>query len=85
MGVLKGLTIALTGDIKDSSTPPKSISLEQLKRWIHANGGTYAARVTERTTHLVASKEAFKRGIEPGMPSPISSLLFPHPITSIHL
>ena len=62
MPVLKGLTIALTGDIKDSSTPPRAIPLEQLKRWIHANGGIYTPRVTRETTHLVASKEAFKRG-----------------------
>ncbi|KAK3209694.1 hypothetical protein GRF29_44g378388 [Pseudopithomyces chartarum] len=89
MGVLKGLTIALAGDIKDSSTPPKSISLEQLKRWIHANGGTYAARVTERTTHLVASKEAFKRGIEPVqaarlLPTPIPIVTFAWLEDSLH-
>ena len=76
MGVLKNLTIALAGDIKDSSTPPRSIPIEQLKKWIQANGGTYAARVTPQTTHLVASKEAWKRGVEGGKFLPT---LFPPP------
>ena len=64
MGVLKGLVIALTGDIKDSSNKP--ISTEQLKRWIGANDGRWTSRVGPGTTHLISSSEAYKRGAEPG-------------------
>lgn len=64
MGVLKGLVIALAGDIKDSSNT--TISTEQLKRWINANDGRWTSRVGPGTTHLICSADAWKKGVESG-------------------
>lgn len=61
MGILKGLTIALAGDIKDYSDPPKTISYEQLKKWICNNDGKWTPSVRPQTTHLICSKEAYKK------------------------
>lgn len=52
MGVLNGLTIAVAGTLDYDTT--------QIKKWVEANGGRYSPSVSKQTTHLLASKEAWK-------------------------
>lgn len=52
MGVLNGLTIAVAGTLDYDNT--------QIKKWVEANGGRYAPSVSKHTTHLLASKAAWK-------------------------
>ncbi|KAF2451913.1 hypothetical protein P171DRAFT_438566 [Karstenula rhodostoma CBS 690.94] len=59
MAILKGLVIASVGDIKDHSG--KSISNEQLKKWVVNNKGRWASEVGKGTTHLISSKDAYKK------------------------
>ncbi|KAM0805679.1 hypothetical protein BDR22DRAFT_968894 [Usnea florida] len=54
---LKRLTIAVTGDFGEQR------SVEQMRRWIHVNGGTFAYDVSAEVTHLVCSKEHFKKSV----------------------
>lgn len=65
MAILKGLVIASIGDIKDSSG--KSISSEQLKKWIVNNKGRWTPEVSKDTTHLICSKDAYKKDHKSGM------------------
>lgn len=58
---LKRFTIAISGNFGEQR------SVEQIKRWIQANGGTFAADVSSEVTHLVCSKEHFKKGVAMGM------------------
>lgn len=58
---LKKFTIAISGNFGEQR------SVEQMKRWIHANGGTFAADISPEVTHLVCSKEHFKKGVAMGM------------------
>ncbi|KAI4627087.1 uncharacterized protein J4E87_004429 [Alternaria ethzedia] len=53
MGVLDKLTIAVVG------THPHDA--KQIKAWIERNGGKYSAKITKSVTHLIASKEAYKK------------------------
>ncbi|KAF1918336.1 hypothetical protein BDU57DRAFT_515042 [Ampelomyces quisqualis] len=57
MKVLSNLVIAITGTLP---AEPASI-----KKWVEVNGGKWSARVDERVTHLIASKEAWKRATDP--------------------
>ncbi|OAG09371.1 uncharacterized protein CC84DRAFT_1255437 [Paraphaeosphaeria sporulosa] len=59
MAVLKGVVIASVGDIKDHSG--KHISNEQLKKWVVNNKGRWAPEVVQGTTHLISSKDAYKK------------------------
>lgn len=52
---LTACLIALTGDFGPTR------SLPALKKWIEANGGKVAKAVSPKTTHLVCSKEAWKK------------------------
>jgi hypothetical protein len=52
MGVLNNLTISVAGTLDYDTT--------QIKKWIEANGGRYSPSVTKQTTHLLASKSAWK-------------------------
>jgi hypothetical protein len=48
-------TIAISGDFGKERT------LEDLKRWISKNGGNYSKNVDQNVTHLVCSKEHYKK------------------------
>jgi hypothetical protein len=67
MAILKGLVIASVGDINDSSG--KSISNEQLKKWVVNNKGRWTPEVGKGTTHLISSANAYKRDAKAGMPN----------------
>ena len=58
---LKKFTIAISGNFGEQR------SIEQMKRWIQANGGTFAADISAEVTHLVCSKEHFKKSVATGM------------------
>ncbi|KAI8943230.1 hypothetical protein NX059_001252 [Plenodomus lindquistii] len=53
MAPLSKLTIATAGTLPHSPS--------DIKKWIEANGGTYTPTPTRHTTHLLASKEAYKK------------------------
>jgi hypothetical protein len=57
MGILSKLVIAATGTL-----PAETASI---RKWVEANGGKWSARVDERVTHLIASKEAWKKATDP--------------------
>ena len=54
---LKSLTIAVTGDFGEQR------SVEQMRKWIYVNGGKFAYDVSAGVTHLVCSKEHFKKNV----------------------
>ena len=51
---LSKYTIVATGDFG-------SHSYRDIKRWVESNGGTWATSVTAHTTHLICSKEHWKK------------------------
>lgn len=57
---LKRFTIAITGYFGEQR------SLEQIRKWIHVNGGTVAHDVSSQVTHLVCSKKHFKKDVAMG-------------------
>ena len=57
---LKYFTIAITGYFGEQR------SMEQIRKWVHINGGTLAHDVTSEVTHLVCSKKDFKRDVAMG-------------------
>lgn len=57
---LKRFTIAISGYFGEQR------SFEQMRRWIHANGGTVASDISSDVTHLVCSKEHFKNNVAMG-------------------
>ncbi len=58
---LKRFTIAVTGNFGETRTHDK------MKQWIEANGGTFAPKISVEVTHLVCSKEHFKKSVTIGM------------------
>ena len=56
MGALSKLTIATT-----SALPHEP---QRIKQWIQANGGAYSTKVAKGVTHLIASKDAWKKSID---------------------
>lgn len=60
MGILKGLIISVAGDLGSGK------GNEQLKKWVDTNGGQWALRVTKAVTHLICSKEAYKKNVDAG-------------------
>ena len=58
---LKRCTIAITGDFGEQR------STEQIRKWISVNGGVVAHEITPKVTHLVCSKEHFKKNVAMGM------------------
>jgi hypothetical protein len=61
MGCLKNLVITAIGALGPSR------GNEQLKRWVEANGGRWQPRVTKGITHVICSKDAWKKNIDAGM------------------
>ena len=57
---LKYFTIAITGYFGEQR------SMEQIRKWVHINGGTLAHDVSSEVTHLVCSKKDFKRDVAMG-------------------
>ncbi|KAI9694623.1 MAG: hypothetical protein M1822_000239 [Bathelium mastoideum] len=54
-GIFRNLTVATTGDLGPSNPP------EKVRGWVEHNGGTFTSTVDEHTTHLIASKDHWKR------------------------
>ncbi|CAD6575326.1 MAG: hypothetical protein ASARMPREDX12_001535 [Alectoria sarmentosa] len=54
---LKGFIIAITGDFGERR------SFEQMRHWTQVNGGTFAHDISSEVTHLVCSKERFKKNV----------------------
>ena len=48
-------TVAVTGDFGSAR------SHEKMKQWVEKNGGTFSKEITKSVTHLVCSKEEWKR------------------------
>lgn len=61
MSVLKALFITAAGDVG----PGKGY--EQLRKWVEANGGRWSPRVVKGVTHLICSKDAYKKKVEAGL------------------
>ncbi|KAF2851840.1 BRCT domain-containing protein, partial [Plenodomus tracheiphilus IPT5] len=53
MAILSKLVLATAGTLPHDTS--------QIKKWIEVNGGTYTSTATKHTTHLIASKEAYKK------------------------
>jgi hypothetical protein len=68
MGCLKNLVITAIGDLGPGN------GNEHLKRWVEANGGRWEPRVTKGITHVICSKDAWKKNIDAGISSLKSSL-----------
>jgi hypothetical protein len=60
MGCLKNLTIASVGDHGSGK------GNEQLRKWVDNNGGRWVPKVQKGITHLIASKDAWKEGVDSG-------------------
>ena len=58
---MQGLTIAVTGDFGESRGHDK------MKQWILHNGGRFASEISPRVTHLICSKEHYKKSVSMGM------------------
>ena len=54
-GPFKAFTIAVTGDFGQNR------SLEKMRQWIQVNDGTFSYDVNSDVTHLICSKEHFKK------------------------
>ncbi|KAF2023744.1 hypothetical protein EK21DRAFT_80161 [Setomelanomma holmii] len=59
MGVLSKCVVAVTGTL-----PAGPINI---KKWVDAHGGKWAARVNRNVTHLIASRDAWKKVTDPVM------------------
>lgn len=57
---LKRFAIAITGDFGETRTHDK------MRQWIEANGGTFAPKISAEVTHLVCSKEHYKKSVTMG-------------------
>ena len=58
MAILKGLVISVSGDVG-----PRP---DQLRKWVEANGGKWLPHVSKGVTHLICSKEHWKKSNEAG-------------------
>ncbi len=58
---LKPFTIAVTGDFGESRGHDK------MKQWIIRNGGKFAMDISPEVTHLICSKEHYKKAVIMGM------------------
>ena len=57
----KKVVLAATGDFgKDRSD-------QKIKQWVEHHGGTYSSKIGPDVTHLVASKNNYKRSAKMGM------------------
>ncbi|KAF2014775.1 hypothetical protein BU24DRAFT_451724 [Aaosphaeria arxii CBS 175.79] len=56
MGCLKNLVITVAGNVGHRP--------EQLKKWVEANDGRWVPRVTKDTTHVICSKDEWKKATE---------------------
>lgn len=42
---------------------------DKIPQWVRANGGQYSKNISQDVTHLVATKEAFKKNVDAGIAS----------------
>ena len=59
--IFQNFTIAVTGDFGANRSP------EQMRSWIQNQGGTFAYEISPKVTHLICSKDHFKKSLKPGM------------------
>ena len=55
--LLKRLVIAVTGDFGTQR------SMDKMKAWIHAHGGSFSPDVSTKVTHLICSKEDYRNQV----------------------
>ena len=60
---MQRFTIAVTGDFGPKRTH------EKMRQWVEKNGGTFAKDVSKNVTHLVCSKDHYKRNTPMGISS----------------
>ena len=58
---LKKFTIAVSGDFGESRGHDK------MKQWITRNGGKFTVDISPKVTHLICSKEHYKKAVTMGM------------------
>jgi hypothetical protein len=58
MAILSKLIISCSGDVGQKP--------EQLKKWVENNGGRWVPKPTKGITHLICSKEHWKREVDSG-------------------
>lgn len=71
---LHRFTIAVTGDFGESRGHDK------MKQWITRNGGKFTTDISSKVTHLICSKEHYKKAVLMGM---TDALFSPPRITQI--
>lgn len=59
--LLRHFTIAVTGDFGEQRPT------EKIRQWIHCHGGTFAWEVSSKVTHLICSKEHYKKMVTMGV------------------
>ena len=60
--LLKRCTIAVTGDFGAAR------SFEKIRQWIQVNGGNFSYDITPQVTHLICSKDHFRKSVTMGKP-----------------
>ncbi|KAF2733931.1 BRCT domain-containing protein, partial [Polyplosphaeria fusca] len=53
---LKNTVISATGEL--------GVSYDQIKKWVNANGGQWSPKVMKGVTHLISSKEHYKKKVD---------------------
>ena len=70
---LRNLIIAITGDFGERR------GIDKMKQWIHFNDGRFATEISSQVTHLVCSKDHFKKRTMMGMVITLSACSLPSP------
>ncbi|KAF2865165.1 hypothetical protein BDV95DRAFT_263607 [Massariosphaeria phaeospora] len=58
MGILKKLIITASGDVGPGR------GNEQIRKWVDANGGKWVSKIQKGVTHLICSKENWKKEVD---------------------
>ena len=64
----KNFTIAVTGDFGEQR------GIEKMRQWIQFAGGIFVHEMSSKVTHLVCSKDNFKKRVNLGMSDQVSSI-----------
>jgi len=57
---LKGFTIAVSGDFGAGRAEPN------IRRWVENSGGKFTSKLTKDTTHVICTKEHWKKPVAAG-------------------
>ena len=66
--ILKNYVVTATGDLGEARNHAN------LRKWVEANGGKWASSVTKDCTHLICSKDHWKRQVAAGQSKGASNL-----------